>query len=368
MKPILFLLFLLSAVYTALVLIPAANDLLWPAVTVAAELWPYFIALNVLGLLLSLFKWRLLALVFLLGLGVSSWPMLSVPSLNQSMAAQWDAQGFRQPVDEAPEIADLLESSFTDFYSPRMTPQTLNMGMAFYPPPPSSNTLAPIIIHIHGGAWQFGSAADNRAALSRLANQGYAVFSVAYRFAPQFTFPAQLEDVQSALTWIHDNANSYQADSSRIALIGRSAGAQLAMLAAYTSEIPVRGVVSYYGPTELAAMYEDPPVHDPMDIRDKLVDLLGGTPADIPELYAQASPTSSLRNRLPPTLQITGARDIIVKARFPREWHETLVNYGESSLLLEIPWSFHAFDAVYFAPGNQLAKFHLDRFLNEVMN
>src|SRR5262249_12353100 len=99
---------------------------------------------------------------------------------------------------------------------------------------PASSGTFPILVQIYGGAWQPGAPADNAAVASLLASHGWVVFAIDYRHAPRFRWPAQLDDVRAALGWIGDHAASYGGDTSRVALIGRSAGAQLAMMAAYT--------------------------------------------------------------------------------------------------------------------------------------
>jgi acetyl esterase/lipase len=63
--------------------------------------------------------------------------------------------------------------------------------------------------------------------------RGFVVFAIDYRHAPQWPWPAQIEDVRAALGWVREHGGEYGADVSRLALLGRSAGAQLAMVAAY---------------------------------------------------------------------------------------------------------------------------------------
>ena len=64
-----------------------------------------------------------------------------------------------------------------------------------------------------------------------------------------------------------------------------------------------------------------------------------------------------------PTLLIYGTRDHIVEARFGRMLHERLLATGTTSVLLEIPWAEHAFDAVANGPSAQIALYYTERFL-----
>ena len=78
----------------------------------------------------------------------------------------------------------------------------------------------PAVILIHGGYWQGG----NKQSYQRLANRmmllGYAAFAINYRLAPDFPFPAAVEDVQCAVAWVREHADEVSVDPVRIALLG----------------------------------------------------------------------------------------------------------------------------------------------------
>lgn len=74
--------------------------------------------------------------------------------------------------------------------------------------------------------------------------------------------------MQAALAFIGQHASEYETDLERMALLGRSAGAHLAMLAAYRPNAPrIRAVVNYYGPVDLTEGYNDLPHPDPINVR-----------------------------------------------------------------------------------------------------
>ena len=229
---------------------------------------------------------------------------------------------------------------------------------------PAAPGIHPVVIQIYGGAWQRGAPRDDAAFSAALASAGYVVFAIDYRHAPRWRFPAELDDVDTALAWIRRNASKYGGDSSAMAVIGRSSGAELALLAAFrTDSIPVRAVVSYYGPVDLTDGYRHPPVPDPLGIRAIQIAYLGGDPDQVPARYLAASPISHIRPGLPPSLLIYGGRDHVVEPRFGRQLREALVASGDTAILLELPWAEHAFDAVSGGPGSQLALYHVERFL-----
>ena len=137
----------------------------------------------------------------------------------------------------------------------------------------------PAVILIYGGAWRFGTRANMRPYALELAALGYTAIAVDYRHAPQHRYPTQVDDVRAALATIARNARAWDVDPGSVALLGESAGAELALLAAYEpGPLHARAVVAYYAPLDLAGGYRDPPRPDPADIRNILRTYLGGSP------------------------------------------------------------------------------------------
>lgn len=87
----------------------------------------------------------------------------------------------------------------------------------------------PVLIYLHGGAFAVGSKRTHRALATAYASQGYLVCNVDYRLAPQYPFPAAVEDACAAWLWVTDHVVGYGGDRNRIALAGESAGANLAL-------------------------------------------------------------------------------------------------------------------------------------------
>ena len=227
----------------------------------------------------------------------------------------------------------------------------------------------PTLIIIYGGAWREGTPDSYEQFSCYMAAQNYTVIAIDYRHAPQYKFPAQLEDVETALQYIQKQAIALEVDTDKMAIMGRSAGGHLATLAAYKQDaISFRAVISYYSPVNLTAGYYDPPVPDPIDIHTVLENFLGGTPQEQPELYRQASPINYLRPNLPPSLLIYAGRDHLVQAKFGRRLYDKLIATDNAAVYLEIPWAEHAFDAVFFGISNQLALYYTERFLASTMN
>ena len=222
----------------------------------------------------------------------------------------------------------------------------------------------PSIVQIYGGAWRRGAPGDNAAFARYMASRGYVVFAIDYRHAPAWRWPAQLADVRAALRWIGEHAREYDGDPARLALLGRSSGAQLALVAAYAPGAPpVRAVVSLYGPVNLEEGYRRPPRPDPLDVRGVTEAFLGGPPDGRIARYREASPITYATHPLPPTLLIYAARDNVVEPRFGAMLHGRLHDTGTTAVLLEVPWSEHGFDGITGGPGAQLALYYTERFL-----
>jgi acetyl esterase/lipase len=221
----------------------------------------------------------------------------------------------------------------------------------------------PVVVQIYGGGWRAGSPSDHGEAARSLAGAGYVVYAVDYRHSPRWRWPAQRDDVCQALRWIAEHTHTHGGDPSRIAILGRSSGAQLAFAAAAAPNVPAVGaIVALYTPVDLEHAYRNPPVPDTLDIRRLERDLFGGSPDDFPEAYREASPITLAARPHPPVLLIGGSRDRIVQRARLEALDAKLDEHG-TSVLLMIPWADHGFDAVGFGPSAQLSTYYTERFL-----
>ncbi len=370
------------------IVIPAPNFTLLLLGIGAPEVSTWLLVLNATSALISLLgirdNWlqRLALAASLVGLVLSALPLAQLPATQQKMDAAM-VEGLGADYDIAPKgrlpaaapvgrshpfvLADTFRGIDTGIirYTPRIqfaAPNGIPLSMDIYRPANTGKN--PTLVVLYGGSWQNGNPSNNQEFSHYMAAQGYTVFAIAYRHAPRDRFPAQLDDVRSALSFIKEHSAEYDADPERIALLGRSAGGHLAMLAAYQPDaLPIRAVVNYYGPFNLTKGYREPPNPDPLNVRAVLEAFLGGTPDQLPQQYAKASPISYVTRPLPPTLLVHGSRDHIVEVRFARNMHKRLRDANSTSVLLEIPRAEHSFDSIFQGPSNQLALYYTERFL-----
>ncbi|MGB3139094.1 MAG: alpha/beta hydrolase [Nodosilinea sp.] len=370
------------------IIVPAPTRLLLPLGVGAPEVSPWLVGLSAIAAaaVLITHRWGRLAAIALgtcaIALVVSLLPLVQVSGASDRAAAEMQAVlGSEYMAQIPPPLRERLRSrpfrlrdSFVGI-TPAPGPVLVERGLVFAAPDgvplrlnvyrPSAAGTHPTLVVIYGGAWQGGSP-DSHEAFSRYtAAQGYTVVAIDYRHAPQYPFPAQAEDVRTALTYLKNHSPELGIDLTRVALMGRSAGAQLAALAAYQQPpiIPIRAVINYYGPVDLKAGYDTPPVPDPIHSRAVLKAFLGGTPGQVPKLYRQASPIHYIQPGLPPTLLIYAGRDHVVQAKYGYQLYRQLRATGNQAVWLEVPWSEHAFDILFNGVGNQLALYYTERFL-----
>jgi acetyl esterase/lipase len=234
---------------------------------------------------------------------------------------------------------------------------------------PHAKDALPVIITIHGGSWNGGSK-EQLPALNRcLAHEGYAVVAINYRHAPKWPFPAAIEDVFRAIDFLKAHATELQLDPTRIVLIGRSAGGQIALSAAYAGKEPgIRGVVSLYGPSDLVLGYEHPSRRWVLDSKRVLEDYLGGSPAQKSAEYAAGSAVNFVNADTPPTLLLHGQLDPTVWPEQSERLAARLQAANRPHLLLSLPWGTHGCDANINGPGGQLSLYAIDRFLANVLH
>jgi acetyl esterase/lipase len=190
---------------------------------------------------------------------------------------------------------------------------------------------------------------------------------MSYRLAPKYHWPAQKQDVAAALAYLKAHAAELKIDAQRFVLIGRSAGGQIALDAAYTLHDPtIRGCIASYPPTDMVFGYWTGKEDDILHSRHLIREFMGGPPSSAPALFRDASPLDFVGEETPPTLLIHGKRDEIVWVRHSEKLRVAMKEAGRPVFLLELPWATHGFDVTSRGPGAQLELYAETWFLNGV--
>ena len=230
---------------------------------------------------------------------------------------------------------------------------------------------APVMMYIHGGGWQMGSAEESESTAQHWAAQGWYVVSVNYRLssAEQATWDQAPADVACALTWTDHHAAEAGADSDRLTVMGDSAGGHLAVLLGWSAadgaaastcadqgEVPVPdAIVASYPAIDVQYNYDygvaPVPGIDPQDFTHLF---LGGTPAEFPDRQRAISPLTYLSDATPSTLVMQPDRDDFIPAEGNYRSIETAAQAGVDATIVAVPFAWHAFDAPQGGLGGQL--------------
>lgn len=125
----------------------------------------------------------------------------------------------------------------------------------------------PAVLFFHGGGWQQGNKSHMHKWIRKFVSSGYVGVSVAYRFAPEFKWPSQIEDAKEAVRYVRAHAKEFKIDPAHVGVMGESAGGYLALMVGVASpkdslegkselrECPdnVQAIVSYFSATDFTA-------------------------------------------------------------------------------------------------------------------
>jgi acetyl esterase/lipase len=175
----------------------------------------------------------------------------------------------------------------------------------------------PGVLTIHGGGWAGGKPRHMKSIAKRLARRGYVVVNIAYRFAPEHHFPAQVHDVKAAVRWMRSKAAELKLDPERIGAFGYSAGGHLAAMLGLTDpshrleghqdegnySSRVQAVVAGGLPANFTVWPNSPII----------TEFIGKSYKEAPEVWKLASPSMYVSKDDAPTFLYHGAWDKLVE-------------------------------------------------------
>lgn len=360
---------------------PAQLTVLWLVAVVAGEWSLHFGILALTGIVLGMFSnfkqrtrtgtlavgFGLMSLVFIAYPLVTSWPL---------MQSQSPPPSFKQYFFGTPSTDVSIE---THTYK-KIDSDSIQLDV-YQAQETTLDDQKPAVVVVHGGSWNGGARSDFPRWNKWMVANGFVVFDIDYRLAPQPNWQTATEDVHDAIRWIKSRADTFRIHADKIALLGRSAGGHLALLAAYTAETSeayqdtkVKAVATFYAPTDLKWGYANPANPRVIDGRATLRQFTGGTPNYIPEVYTQASPINHVRPQTPATLLIHGKQDQLVRTAHARRLLAVLQQIGavpENHEALFIPYGQHGFDYNFNGWGAQITQpvllNHLNKHLREAL-
>jgi len=252
----------------------------------------------------------------------------------------------RQPAAKLPDtVRAELDVSYAATENPR---QRLDL---YLPKGVAADAKLPLVAYIHGGGWQGGDKRAGLMLLPLVQSGQYALASVGYRLTDEAIWPAQIHDCKAAIRWLRAHAPQYGIDPARIGVAGSSAGGHLVCLLGTTGGVAslegtigdhddvdsrVACVVDQFGPTDFID------IAGANDLAlGMLAKLLGGKPADVPDVARAASPLFHVTKDDAPTLCIHGTADPLVPYSQSTKLDRAYEDAGVECLVLTIPDGGH---------------------------
>ncbi|MBA3633825.1 MAG: alpha/beta hydrolase [Acidobacteria bacterium] len=377
---------LLSVIW---IIVPAPSFSVWLFSVAVSEWSLWFGALALTGIICSVFvriaygtgnTWFVSVIIGSLALIISFYPLFSVISAARRHNVSLSLSQYFSGLRSNNNFSETESDNFTTYSFAQVDGQDLRLDV-YLPTNETTNKGAGIIV-VHGGSWRSGKRSDFPQWNQWLTKQGFVVFDVDYRLAPQPNYLTATGDVKCAVRWVKENAAKFKIAPDRIALFGRSAGAQLALLAAYSasdarlpascsekeSSADVRAVVSLYAPTDLLWDYDNPANQFVINGPATLADFLGGNPHESDEMrnrFILASPVAHVTSATPPTLLIHGGQDQLVRSENLKLLADKLKEADVPHKTLFIPYAQHGFDYNFNGWGAQIVKPVISEFLRE---
>lgn len=233
----------------------------------------------------------------------------------------------------------------------------------------------PCVVIIHGGGWYSGDKNMEWPIAVSLSSNGFAAATVEYRLSPEALFPSAVYDLKNAIKWIKSRSEQYNIDTNRIAVLGCSAGGQLAALLGATNNnvkfepnncsltnssyvnaiIDIDGILDFTDPAESG---KDTDSTKPSAGKR----WLGFSFKEKPNLWIDASPITYINPNTPPTLFINSS---LVRFRAGRDsMIEKLNKYKIYYEVYELPDTPHTF--WMFNPWFDKTKKVVLDFLNRI--
>jgi acetyl esterase/lipase len=219
---------------------------------------------------------------------------------------------------------------------------------------------SPAVVIIHGGGWVGGDKAASREFEigTTLAKAGYVCASINYTLE-RGNWPQNLFDCKNAVRFLRKNSDAYQVDVKHIGVTGGSAGGHLALMVAYTTDVPqlepkapypdlsdaVNCVIDMYGITNLLTRSKTDDKGNAIGTPgDKAAAMLKEPREGHEDLWKSASPVTYVSEKTVPTLILHGTADTTVNRDQATELAAKLKEFGVEHQIMMIEGIGHTFD------------------------
>jgi acetyl esterase/lipase len=250
-----------------------------------------------------------------------------------------------------------------------------------YLPEAKLTNVRPTIIYVPGSAWHKQDVYNIVPMLTKVAGRGFVVALVEYRPSEEAVFPAQILDAKAAVRFMKEHANEYSADINKVVIFGDSSGGHTALMTAFTAEeqlvehnkcvktfdCSVKGVIDYYGPTNISKMNDAPSIMDHIDADSPEGFLIGRKNVlgnmDLVEPTIVTNYISESKY-IPPALIFHGDKDRLVPLTQSALLYEALRDAGKDATFYKIQGADHG-GAPFWADS---VLDIVEKFIRNVMN
>ncbi len=259
--------------------------------------------------------------------------------------------------------------SVTDIAPTVITYKTVDgKGLTLDLYPSSSKQKSPLILIVHGGSWESGDSKQFIDFNNYFANRGYNVAAINYRLAPAYRSPAPMDDTKDAIAYLTRNSDKYNIDTSNIILIGRSAGAQIALVAAYVAHNRnIKGVIDFYGPADMVWGGQVKVNKLMLNTNQIYKDYFGGVYSEVPQVFKENSAVDCVDSLTMPTLIIHGSIDAMVSHIHSEHLNDTLSRHNVPHYFFSLPFATHGCDYIISSPGGQVTTYAVEQFIHAVI-
>src|SRR6185369_17282552 len=218
--------------------------------------------------------------------------------------------------------------------------------------PNAVTTPTPTLVYIHGGGWIWGTKESSVLNFLPFMERGWRIVNVEYRMASNTLAPAAVEDTRCALRWVFRNAKQYNFDTSKIVLMGHSAGGHLSLISGMLPEktpldnlcyadekygdpkISVAAIINWYGITDVNDVIQGP------NLKNYGMMWIGSQ-KNADEIARSVSPLTYVRSGLPAILTIHGDKDDVVPYTQATRLHTALDKAGDRNELYTVKGGGH---------------------------
>lgn len=236
----------------------------------------------------------------------------------------------------------------------------------FFIPHQAKNEIC--LLFIHGGGFVGGNKESWHAVAAHFASLGYTTASAGYRLAPEYPFPAQIEDVRLAMQHVKRKAGEYGYRAEQVVVIGSSAGGHLSLMLATIDPADPLGQTEELLLTDTLpkAVVGYCPVTTMSLERDFILSFMGGTREEKAEAYQAASPVDRVKEGVPPLLLLQGDADTTTPLELVQELHERWQESGGDSTMHIYPGIKHGFGYGVKSEAQKQSLGYIEQFLNEL--